>query len=155
MRKSGKNYYKLILSVSLLLLLVLVIVLVDPVSKFNKDFPGVRKAFALATTVQPERLTELYFENSSNLPKNIIPHQKYAFAFTIHNLEGRLMTYPYVVSIQTPNLIVIHDKGQVLLKNGEAKSISENIGPFENIKSQIVVELVNRNQNISFWMGAQ
>jgi hypothetical protein len=46
---------------------------------------------------QKERFTELYFENHLNLPKYIIADRKMDFSFTIHNLEGQKMNYPYTV----------------------------------------------------------
>ena len=50
---------------------------------------------------QPERFTELYFSDyaalSAKLPKTIRKGSTISFAFTIHNLEGKEMNYPYVV----------------------------------------------------------
>ena len=50
---------------------------------------------------EPERFTELYFNDyaafAGKLPKTIAKGETISFSFTIHNLEGKKMNYPYVV----------------------------------------------------------
>ena len=101
---------------------------------------------------EPENLTELYFENHNDLPKSITSGQKYEFTFTIHNLENKDMDYPYVVFLRTDEKKIILDEKSVNLKNGEFKMIKEELGSLKNSKMKITVELVNRNQQIDFWM---
>src|SRR3989344_6509010 len=101
---------------------------------------------------EPENLTELYFENHNDLPKSITSGQKYEFTFTIHNLENKDMDYPYVVFLRTDEKKIILDEKSVNLKNGEFKMIKEEFGSLNNLKMKITVELVNRNQQIDFWM---
>lgn len=55
------------------------------------SIPDVRQTIVLATTVQPERFTELYFENHTQLPSQADINREYVFKFTAHNLEYRDM----------------------------------------------------------------
>lgn len=50
---------------------------------------------------QKEGVTELYLDNYADLPKQIVKGQTVPLTFTIHNLEGNEMTYPYVVYLYT------------------------------------------------------
>jgi hypothetical protein len=101
---------------------------------------------------EPENLTELYFENHTSLPKTIQPDGVYGFSFTIHNLENKTVLYPYQVYIQTGDLKLSLDQGKVTLNNNQSMTVKENFSAPENIRSQIIVELEGRNQQISFWM---
>lgn len=49
---------------------------------------------------EPERLTELYYENHTALPNSYTPGVPQSFSFTVHNLEYRDMRYDYQV-VQT------------------------------------------------------
>src|SRR5258708_5353987 len=62
--------------------------------------PSIRQTILLATTVQPETFTELYFDNHTTLPATTVPNKSYSFAFTIRNLENKDMTYPYQVVLR-------------------------------------------------------
>ena len=62
------------------------------------------------------------------------------------------MDYPYVVFLRTDEKKIILDEKSVNLKNGEFKMIKEEFGSLNNLKMKITVELVNRNQQIDFWM---
>jgi hypothetical protein len=114
--------------------------------------PSVRASWALATTVKPETYTELYFENQLNLPSIVKANQQYYFDFTIHNLENQNMTYPYEVYLQTGDVKLPIDRNTVTIKNSQYKTVQEGFSinvPF--IKSEIVVNLINKNQQIDFW----
>jgi hypothetical protein len=132
------------------LFLVLLILLIVAFS-----IPQVKQVLALATQVRPETFTELYFENHATLPRIIRPGQTSGFSFTVRNLESKTVKYPYVVyltnGIQTFNL----DLGTITLADTESKTLKVSFTPKTNIRTQIVVDLVNQNQKISFWMSPQ
>src|ERR1700677_2196121 len=50
---------------------------------------------------QPERFTELFFQNASDLPRATVAGQPISFAFTIHNVEYATTTYPYEVYFES------------------------------------------------------
>jgi hypothetical protein len=135
--------------------LILVVLLIAGTYEFIIHVSSIKNAIALATTVKPETFTELYFEDHSSLPKIVTRHQEYSFVFTVHNVENKEVEYPYEVYIQRDDQKIILDQGDLTLKDNEYKSINENFGPLKNLNLKIVVELINKNQNISFWMTKQ
>lgn len=115
--------------------------------------PSVRTSWAEATTVQPETFTELFFENHLNLPSVIKPNQPYYFEFTIHNMENKTMTYPYEVYLQYGSLKMPISHNTVTLKDNDYETIQEGFSINDPIfKSEIVVNLTNKNQQIDFWI---
>ncbi|HWA51823.1 MAG TPA: hypothetical protein VG895_02095 [Patescibacteria group bacterium] len=128
--------------------IALIILLVGFVRVIN-SVPAIKNALVMATTHQPERFTELYFENHTSLSIN-------SFEFTVHNLEDREMTYPYEVYVQSSDAKQqqMIDKGEFILKQGDYKTISESFVPgysFIGQKADVIVNLVNKDQKISFW----
>ncbi len=116
--------------------------------------PSVGEALILATTKKPETFTELYFENHLSLPKEITLFKEGNFKFTIHNLENKDMEYPYEVYIDLNDEKLLVDKNFVLIKNNEYKTITQTfviITPIQRAK--IVVNLIDKNQQIHFWIG--
>jgi len=115
--------------------------------------PTVKNTIALATTIKPETFTELYFENYLKLPSVVTPDQQCSFSFTIHNLENRDMQYHYVVYLQTGKWRqVIADK-TVFVRNNHSLTIPEIFqAPNAKTKSEVVVDLINKNQQIGFWI---
>jgi hypothetical protein len=102
---------------------------------------------------QPETFTELYFENYLHLPSNVTPKHPYSFQFTLHNLEGKDMEYPYVVYLEVGQNKQIFDKGTIVVKENDYKTIQERFAAAGILsKSEIVVELTNKNQQIDFWI---
>jgi uncharacterized membrane protein len=47
---------------------------------------------------RPERLTELYFTDSTKIPSTYSAGQQQTVAFTVHNIEYRTTTYTYQVN---------------------------------------------------------
>ena len=179
MIKNMKKRYRLIIQIGLVILVACSVV---GVYKFVDSTPSVKEAITLATTRKPETLTELYFENHLNLPKYIKGSEQYKFTFTIHNLENKDMDYSYIIYKEIPNQKITIgggkvegenkgytysifkdiasqkttlEEGKVSIKKDEYKSIEKTIGPLENLRTDIVVELVDMNQHISFWMDKQ
>lgn len=101
---------------------------------------------------QKESFTELYFENHLNLPKYIITGRKMDFSFTIHNLEGQAMNYPYAVYF-------VSDEGRITTINSSVATSSD--GEYKTIPVEytlntlapsgaIYVELSRKKQDIHF-----
>lgn len=147
--RNKKTNYQLIIRIELLILAVCFVI---GLFQFVNIPPSLEEVIALATTRKPETFTELYFENHVNLPKDIKRFEQYKFTFTIHNLENKDIDYPYIVYLQRGAEKTIIYKDRVYVKNNEFKSIKKTVGPLKNLRSKIVVELVDKNQNISFWM---
>ncbi len=127
-----------------------------------KTIPSFRETVILATTVQPERFTELYFENHLTLPKNITMYQTEKFSFTIHNLEYKDMQYPYEVYIKCLQIGCngekqLIDEGKFTLKHDKYKTIDENYTiTLPTARVQIIINLINKNnQQIHFWIGGE
>jgi len=120
--------------------------------KLAVRIPSVKRAIVLATTRQPERFTELYFEDHTNLPKTITRWKQYDITFTVHNVEYQEMDYTYEVYLQRDNQKIVIDTGSFRVKDNEFKQVKVNLGPLKNLRSQIIVELINKNQPIHFWM---
>jgi hypothetical protein len=141
--------YKLTPKNKLVLLILLIFVLILSIIT---HIPNIKGAITLATTHKPEAFTELYFENSVNLPKIITDKKVYSFAFTVHNHENKNFDYSYIVYIQNSKSKAFLDQGHFILKNNESKTIDEDFGPLLNVKDEVIVQLVDKNQQIDFWM---
>jgi len=63
------------------------------------------------------------------------------------------MEYPYEVYIEVNREIQMIDKSSVLIKNNEYETITEEFTITVPIqKAKVVVNLINKNQQIHFWM---
>lgn len=102
---------------------------------------------------RPEKLTELYFDNSDNLPHSVSGNRVVSFVFVIHNLETSDYRYTYEVSINVNNTRYIVDKGTLLVLNNQyyAKKEQFRIKNFSE-NQDIVIELTNKHQSIDFWL---
>ncbi len=118
--------------------------------------PYILNAIHLATTVKKEAFTELYFEDHLNLPKQVDSSEKYSFKFTVHNLEGKDMKYIYDVYLDIGNEKLFLDKGTIFLKNNGYKTMQEVFTKNGSLsKGKIIVNLVNKNQQIAFWIEGE
>jgi hypothetical protein len=117
--------------------------------------PHFKANVSLATTAQPEKYTELYFENHLNLPKSAAIKEPQTFSFTLHNLEYKDMVYPYEIYVEdTAGSRSGIITSEVRLRHDESKTITESFEILENIKrAKVVVNLLNKNQEIHFWLG--
>lgn len=133
--------------------LVIIVAFGTFVILYSENDPKSKNTFVLSTTKQPESYTELYFENHEKLPNKITPNKQYTFSFTINNLENRDITYPYEVYLNLGEIKLFLDKGSVFIKKNGHKTIRETF-TFENSISRInvVVDIVNKNQQIDFWI---
>src|SRR5579862_8331355 len=72
---------------------------------------------------QPETFTELYFNNSTNLPSYVKQNQQIKFAFTVHNLEYKTYTYPYEIYLEQNNEKTEIKKSNFTLNQNQYKTI--------------------------------
>lgn len=115
--------------------------------------PSVKENWALATTVQPERFTELYFEDHLDLPKRAVVDEDMSFRFTIHNLEHSTMEYPYEMYIQFGDRKQSLEKSSVTLRHDEYRTILKSIKLVEPVdRARVVISLTQKNQEIAFWV---
>lgn len=110
-----------------------------------------RQLDALKLIPRPERFTELYFENHTNLPKTIVKNETISFSFTIHNMEGKDMEYPYVVYFKNNYGTTTVEKNTALVKDNEYKTITESY-TFKSASAQetLYVELTDQRQELRF-----
>jgi hypothetical protein len=102
---------------------------------------------------QPERFTELYFENASALPRATVARQTASFAFTIRNFENATTAYPYEVYFEYPNGERIgFATGTVVLANNASLTIAvSHMFPSSNLHGSVVVDLPSQGgQSIDF-----
>lgn len=133
---------------------VIVLAIAGSLALYAYRSPVYAEMNALKLIPQQEPFTELYFENPSALPAEVIAGKPNYFGFVIHNLEGATTTYPYVVYLKYPS-------GQEgLIMNGTT-TLAENtykiIGTRFTIasstdKAEVVVLLPKLNQQIDFYL---
>ena len=116
--------------------------------------PSLGEAFSLATTARPERLTELYFENHHLLPDVIRQNEEINFEFTICNLEGEDLEYIYEVFMLWQNQKNIIDSDSIFIRKNESETVIQKYLLDELLvgKIKVAVDLINKNQQIHFWV---
>lgn len=110
-----------------------------------------------ALTPQPERFTELYFEDHLNLPKQIEFNTSYPVSFTIHNLEGRQMTYDVQIELvgetsESPQVNLLTQTVDVSANESKTVSIELRVPALFSERARMTVRLVDLDQTIHFWM---
>ena len=137
------------------LLLIAVIVGVGVLIFFNLNRASINNELVgLDLLPKPEKLTELYFNNSINLPDSVPTSQIIRFAFVIHNLETTDYTYVYEVSVNANGTRRIVDSGNVVVKNNQYFVKNEQLKLTSTPgRQEIVVALTNLHQSIDFWLG--
>jgi uncharacterized protein DUF1616 len=115
---------------------------------------GFRHELTLATTRQPEPLTELYFAQPANLPRSATAGQQLPVSFVIHNMESHDMTYSYKVTLRTANgdeTEATH--ADVPVSDGQSKIVTDTITiPAFQTMLQVNVTVINKGQSIHFWL---
>jgi len=147
--ENEERLYDLLEKVTIVLVVFLVIF---SVAALYIKVPGVREAVALATTKKPERFTELYFENHLKLPSVVKEREKYKYAFTIHNLEHETKEYPYEIYIETDGKKEYLEENSVTLTHEDSVTLEKAFVVTTATRSALVVNLINKNQEIRFWM---
>jgi hypothetical protein len=97
-----------------------------------------------------EPLTEVYIDDYTKLPSNILLDKDYNFSFTVHNLEYQDMKYDYTIGKYDANGEILGEleNGSVILSNNQNKTVYEKYkfdAPFEKAQIKVVV----RKDNLS------
>lgn len=142
----GHKSFRILLGIVILLAII-------PSILYTASLPSVRETLVLATTVQPENFTELYFEDHLNLPKKAEKDADMSFRFTIHNLEHSAMDYPYEMYIEYNGRKQSLEKSSVTLKHDEHRTLLKSIKLIEPVdRARVVINLTEKNQEIAFWV---
>ncbi len=149
----NKNIKSKVIKVILLLVVVCFIAVgIFQLIKYN----SVKKAIILATTREAQTFTELYFENHLSLPVKVTLFEENNFKFTIHNLENKDMEYPYEVYFDTNGEKQMISMDSVLIEDNEYKTIAVDFTITTPIpRSRVVVNLVDKNEQINFWIEVE
>jgi hypothetical protein len=108
-----------------------------------------------ATTHKPQPFTELYFNQPNQLPITARPGQRLPVAFTVHNVEGRNLTYTYSVDFTTiTGKTTVLYRQQIAIANGQTTVISDAIVtvPSYTGRAEVSVVLINQPEAIHFWV---
>lgn len=151
MRPTSKRLFKLI---SFLMIGVILVAGMTIFYNFNRT--SIDNALATLDLIpKPEKLTELFFQDSANLPGSATSNQEIRFAFVIHNLESTDYQYVYEVSVNLNGSRHAIDGGKVLVKNNQYYVKNEKFNPMDSAgRQEVVVELIYLHQSIDFWIGA-
>ncbi len=85
---------------------------------------------------------------------SLVPVLELSFAFVIHNLETTDYQYTYEVSVNLNGAKQIVDSGKVLVKNNQYYVKNEKFNLIDSpARQEVVVELINKQQSIDFWLG--
>ncbi len=141
-----------------------VILVVGAVTFYNVNSASIHnELIALYLLPKPEKLTELYFKDSTNLPSSATDNRAtsalapaLSFAFVVHNLETTDYQYDYEVSVNLNGARHIVDSGNVLIKNNQYYVKNEKLN-LMNVpgRQEVIVELTNKHQVIDFWIQLQ
>src|SRR6266849_8206713 len=150
MRPTSKQLFKLI-SLSM----IGVILVTGMIIFFNLNKASIYNEFVTLDLIpKPEKMTELYFNDSANLPGSATSNQVISFAFVIHNLETTDYQYVYEVSMNVNSIKHIVDSGKILVKNNQYYVKNEKFNLMNSSgRQEVVVELINLHQSIDFWIG--
>lgn len=131
-----------------LLVIILFIVLVNWLIDTTPDFYN-------ATLPRNQAYTELAFDNVNDLPSKISSGNQVKFAFMIHNVEGKTISYPYAITLESGNVNKTLKTGTTILASNNAVSISENLSiQSSNQRQEVVITLINLKQSIGLWLEA-
>jgi len=129
------NLEKIIPTVTIIILILIITVLL---------------IFNIIPTEKKSGFTELFFVN--DLPKTIKINERYDFSFAIHNLEKKKMTYDYAVYLESKKI----DQSHITLNHDDTTTITQSFivkDKLENTSIPISVQLLNKNQEIHFWVN--
>src|SRR6266403_2752810 len=105
--------------------------------------PAAARALTLATTKQPERFTELYFNDHQNLPKQVTAQRPAKFSYHVTNHEARDTHYHVRVSILENGQSRLLKLDDITLANNESKDITIQFATSKpGIQLELSVELI-------------
>jgi len=136
----------------IIILVIVAVILAGSFYVYGKQFVVYQGLVSLNLIPQPERYTELYFENASALPSSTVAGQPISFSFVIHNVEYATTTYPYEAYFQDAegNTTVLAENTVVLPDNGSTVITVSYLFNTTNEAGRVVVDLTSLNQQIDF-----
>ena len=150
MRLANRRLFKLASVLVIGVTLVVTALIVFNLNKASID----NELVALDLIPKPEKLTELYFNNSAHLPDSAKSNPVISFSFVIHNLETTDYTYVYEVTVNANGTRHIVDSGKVVVKNNQYSVKNEQFSLMSSHgRQEVVVELTDMQQSIDFWIG--
>jgi hypothetical protein len=103
---------------------------------------------------QPQPFTELYFKNHLSLPQRIPVNSPQQISFVIRNVEGKSMTYPYVVSLTNEHGKTLLDEQIVTIGANQTKTITQSFSiASPSSRTQLIVDLPTKKQHITYWLN--
>jgi hypothetical protein len=113
--------------------------------------PSGADALRLATTKQPERFTELYFNNTGALPTQVTAGKLYTFSFDVTNREYTTTEYLAQTSIVTGTSTTPLRNYTFELREGASQNESVTFkAPEAGTQFELMVTLPNQNETIYF-----
>jgi hypothetical protein len=115
--------------------------------------PRLHQALILATTEQPQPVTEMSFTDANNLPSVALPNSPILFGFKLTNHMSRTTTYHYEVVEASAVGATVVKKGEVTVPNNSSATITEVLVLIRpSSDTQILIVLANPSQHIDFWV---
>lgn len=137
--------FQRVISLTLLILFIVLINWLVGTSKIS--------SFYNAILPHNQTFTELAFNNVDSLPSTIPSDNQVNFSFMIHNVEGKAVSYPFVITLENGNVYKTLDSGKVTLKSNGAVNIPENLSiQGTSQRQEVVITLSNLKQSIDFWL---
>jgi hypothetical protein len=110
---------------------------------------SIAQAFTLATTHQPERYSQLYFDNPARLPSYAPTGKTQTVPFSVVNNNTEEMTYTYRVTttIGATTTSTVHS---LRLANGQVTQLTTQfVIPKPLTKAHIVIQLLGTNEQLT------
>jgi uncharacterized membrane protein len=115
------------------------------------SMPAGKNDLTLATTRQPEKLTELYFNGVQYLPKTVDAGQVAQFSYNVTNHEATNVAYTAIITITENGKTRTLEQDEFTVKNGESHDATVRFStPRAGTSLLITVSLPQVNQTIHF-----
>jgi hypothetical protein len=107
---------------------------------------------ALKLVPIPQKFTELYVANYTSLPTQVYPGLMVPISFSIHNVEGKETTYPYVIyTVSTDGSTTTVATATTTIANNGVWTVSI---PYTFItaatSTEFFIDLPDQNQDLHF-----
>jgi hypothetical protein len=122
-------------------------------SLFYQNRSFISNAIYLATHKVEQNFTELYFKNPSQLPTTSVSGKTLKFEFEIRNAGNTNIDYEYYVYSQIGDEKLKIQNDRVQVKQYQVITISVETKIDSPKRQKIVVQLINDNQEISYWIN--
>jgi hypothetical protein len=112
---------------------------------------SVAHAFYLATTKQPERFTELYFNNSQNLPTQVTAGLTYSFSYHVTNHEAQTESYTAIVTMLQNGRPAQLETTKFSLPDGQGQDVTVHFKAARTGETlELIVSLPANQESIDF-----